>query len=215
MAKSVSELNKLRQELLKKVSSANYDWVDVNLAGNVVIKVCKPVKIDGLYVPVTANETREFAKRFGAFPLTRAVADQILNNGTFIPYRWQPELYDFEKYSQYLDSKSYDGVKNFGAHKLWVLSSLGKSINYGFYEDNGSKPSTGGGSHLKRGFNVRQSLGGAHNEHHWDYSQLLQLMFAEAPLEIDGKSYSLGMALIEGLPAVWDESKKLQQKDLP
>lgn len=215
MAKSVQELTKLRQELLKKISPANYDWVDVKLAGNIAIKVCKPVKIDGFYVPVTAKETRDFARSIGAFPLTRAVADQILNNGTFIPYHWQPELHDFEKYSAYLNSRGYDGVRNFGAHKLWVLSSRGKAVNYGFYEAIGSKPSTGGGSHLKPGFNVRQSLGGAHNEHHWDYSQLLQIMFATTPLEIGGSAYSLGMALVAGLPAVWDESQKLQQSDLP
>src|SRR5262249_23108588 len=43
------------------------------------IEVCSPVSIDGYYVPVTALETWEFARQFNAFPLTRAVADQVHN----------------------------------------------------------------------------------------------------------------------------------------
>jgi hypothetical protein len=41
-------------------------------------------------------------------------------------------------------------------------------------------------------------------------------MKTEKPLMIDGQGYSLAMALVAGLEAVWDEpGVKLQNSDLP
>jgi hypothetical protein len=211
-----NDFSKLRQDLLNKLSFDSFEWIDVTLTGGIVIKVCKAVKIDGLFIPVTAAETREIARKYLVYPLTRAVADQVMNQAAFVSYQGQyPEMLNFKKSSEYLNSNNYDGVRKFGAHKLWLLSSRGRAINYGFYEATGSKTSTGGGLLLKAGFNLRQSLGAKHDGNHWDYSQLLQLMYASKPLEIGGASYSLSMALIQGLPVVWDESQKLKQADLP
>jgi hypothetical protein len=43
------------------------------------VEVCSPVFLDGYYVPVTAADAWKLARSFGAFPLTRAVADQAHN----------------------------------------------------------------------------------------------------------------------------------------
>src|SRR5262249_44139856 len=52
------------------------------------IEVCSPLLINGYYVPVSARQTWEFAKQFGAFPLTRAVADMTHN---YVVKKWGSE----------------------------------------------------------------------------------------------------------------------------
>lgn len=220
--KTLQELTKFRQQLLDKLSSSDFKWKPVKLLGGVTIEVCEVVRVDGYYLPVTAQETFNIAKRHGYYPLTRAVADQIMNNATFQQYLWQPELPDFEQYTDYLKDKSYDGISKFGAHKLWVISkrrgvNKTKAINYGFYELRANQAKgtlERGGSNLDKTYNPKQGLGGAHFDNHWDYSQLLQLMKTDAPITVDGKQYSIGMALREGKPAFSDEGEYAQD-DLP
>lgn len=220
--KQLAELRAFRLDLYSKLNNSHFEWKTVALADGVSLQICKTVKVDDYYLPVTAKETFEIARRWGYFPLTRTVADRIQNRAFFLPYRWQPELFDFEQYSSYLNGNSYDGVCGFGAHKLWVLShrrgvGVTKAINYGFYEmaaNQARGTPKRGGSALDPKYNPKQGLGGAHDENHWDYSQLLQLMYAPAPLTIDGESLSLAMALLAGKDVLTDEDK-LTREDLP
>lgn len=108
----------------------------------VVIQVCRVVTVDGLYLPVTAKETWEFAGLFKAFPLTRAVADRLFLQAAKIEPKPQniikegdpksdsgyDEMYDIEKRSDYLAGQNYTGVSNFGAHKIWALSKRKGSV---------------------------------------------------------------------------------------
>jgi len=225
MGKTDQELTKLRAELLAKVTDSDFTWYDVDLeykaqsgaAATVTIKVSNPLRKEGYYLPVTARETFDFAKRYGWLPLTRAVADQAHNQASQFSFTWQANLFDFDKYSNDTLAKSYGPVYDTklvsGSHKLWLLSKFGKkATNYGFYvkADKSNPPN---GPRLK-GWRVIQTLGGRHNELHWDYSQLLQFMKSDT-LTIDGTSYSLPAAIVAGLPAVWDEGGKLQASDLP
>lgn len=220
--KASAELRNFRQSLYDKLSQSHFEWKTVVLAPGVTLEICKTVKVDGFYLPVTAKETFAVAKWMTAYPLTRAVADRIQNQAVFLPYRWQPDLFDFEQYSAFLNSNGYDGICAFGAHKLWVLSHRRgvrgtQAVNYGFYElkkNQGAGTPKRGGANLNEKFNPKQGLGGAHDDHHWDYSQLLQLMRAPAPLTIDGEQLSLAMALVAGKSVVADEDK-LTNQDLP
>ena len=200
----------------------------------VVIQVSEVVKIDGYYIPVNAKETFEFAEKFKALPLTRRVAHQLFQNGSPVAVVGQYDasktsesdaaynpMFDFVKQSKYLESKNYGGVFDFGAHKIWALSihkfkkcmetsnpRYGElyrtacentdpnriATNYGFYINN--KP--------------EQDLGARHEENHWDYSQLLQLMRGFLPIPMRNESgnltwVDLNSALIERHPAIWDE----------
>lgn len=226
--KGLVELTKSRAALFNKLKHSDLKFQDFQLSDGNTIKVCKAVQVEDdmgipYYLPVTAKETFDFAKAYGYFPLTRAVADQIMNKATFLAYRWQPELPDFEKYTDFLSSNSYDGISKFGAHKLWVLSKRRgvkskKSVNYGFYELSANQAKgtleRGGAFLNKKIYNPKQGLGGAHDDNHWDYSQLLQLMYAESPLTIDGESLSLRMALTAGKSVVSDEGA-YSSDDLP
>jgi hypothetical protein len=111
------------------------------------------------------------------------------------------QAYDFVTYSLNWLSKYGDTSHRLasGAHKLWLLSntdycapSFGPSfpfiVNYGFYK---TSKSSGG---------VEQFLGSCHPDHHWDYSQLLQLMKG---LKINGLKSSMARALLSGHPGVW------------
>ena len=226
MAKPDQELIKLRAALAAKVTSSDFNWFDVTLnykssAGTpatVIVQVSNPVKIDGFYLPVTAKETFDFAKSFGWLPLTRAVMDQAHNQAVQISFRSQGNLLDFENYSTALD-KVYGPHETTklvsGAHKLWTLSTFNtknRAVNYGFYKV--SKEASPLSPRLK-GWSVIQSLGSKHNEAHWDYSQLLQLMRAGPSFVIDGKTYTLSQAVADGLEAVWDEGTKLKTSSLP
>lgn len=224
--KGLVELTKLRSTLLSKLNHSNFKFKDFKLSDGNTLKICQAVQVEdngsNYYLPVTAKETFDLAKVYGYFPLTRAVADQIMNKATFLAYQWQPELHDFEKYTDFLSGKSYDGISKFGAHKLWVLSKrrgVGnkRAINYGFYElRSGQAKGTleRGGTHLNKIYNPKQGLGGAHDDNHWDYSQLLQFMYAESPLTIDGEKLSLRMALTAGKSVVSDEGP-FSSDDLP
>ncbi|MBC7797818.1 MAG: hypothetical protein H7Z37_13175 [Pyrinomonadaceae bacterium] len=222
MSKTNAELATLRTSLLAKLMPEHLRWVNVSVGVNVTdvgcfevfVEVCLPVVIDDFFLPVTAKETFQIAKKFNALPLTRAIADEFFNQSEHIPP--QPldpnkDILNFEKYSTYLLPRYGDGKSNkkaSGAHKLWLLSGQGTSINYGFYVKRG-KDASQGGKTLSKDFTVIQSLGGRHNQEHWDYSQLLQIMRATKPLLLNNKSLTLPEAINEGLPGVWDESKKV------
>jgi hypothetical protein len=212
----------MRAKLVAQLSYEHFKFRSVTLADGVTIQICETVVIDDIYLPVTAKETFDIARRYGFFPLTRAVADQLQNKAIFLPYRWQPEMYDYQKSSTYLKSNAYDGISKFGAHKLWVLSNRRgaggkKAVNYGFYEWM-AKQAAGtlhrGGATLDSTYNPKQGLGGAHDDNHWDYSQLLQLMYAAAPLTIDGEKMSMAMALRAGKSSLTDEGA-FDSNDLP
>jgi hypothetical protein len=155
---------------------------------------------------------------FGWLPLTRAVMDQAHNQGVKIAFRAQGNLLDFENYSRTLDTLygPHETTKLVsGGHKLWVLSGFNtktRAVNYGFYKVD-KQPSLL--SPRLKGWSVIQSLGSRHNEAHWDYSQLLQLMRAGPAFLINGKSQTLSQAVADGLEAVWDEANKLKTSSLP
>ena len=201
-----------------KIKVTDLKWHPISIGGVITLRVCNPVMIDNFYVPVTANETRAMARKFGAFPLTRSVADHaFMQSPTKIPPRPQSEMYDFLKYTEYLQGRYSQYALSSGAHKLWVLSARGRSINYGFYLAMTKGGKFRAGTPLKEtGYTVIQGLGAAHDGAHWDYSQLLQLMMAPSPLLWGGKKYSLRMALLEGVGAIWDEgARKLKPDDVP
>lgn len=211
--KTIPQLERFREELLRK--DIEIVWKKVKLAEGVVLEISEVVRAKEFYLPVRPTEVWQIARSTGAFPLTRAVADQLMNNASFLPYRWQPELKDFEQSSFYFRNNSYDGITKFGAHKLWVLSKRRgvdktRSVNYGFYELSAGQSKGAiyhGGNKLDRKYNPHQGLGGAHDTNWWDYSQLLQLMRSFEPITIDGERLSLGMALNAGKSIVSDEGE--------
>ena len=91
-------------------------------------------------------------------------------------------------------------------------------MNYGFYgpgvNGKGQPDNTPAVGHpnLASAVHLQQDRGGAHNNGHWDYSQLLQLM--KNLKDASGKSLDLSAELLAGNPAVWDETQKLQATDL-
>jgi hypothetical protein len=228
---SDKELRDLRDELVAKITQEDFVWKTIRVKGTITggpqdvevevnLQVSQPVMIDGYYVPVTANETKRFCRNWGWLPLTRAVADQAHNQAEQHERDYtQTSLTDFDRYSGYLTKlygKDRDAQKSknivSGAHKLWVMSSRGGSINYGFYLPR-KKSKAGaytdpqrGGPTLEPQTTVIQSLGARHDGAHWDYSQLLQLMKRDKPLAIAGQSYSLAMAVRAGLAPFWDET---------
>lgn len=227
MGKSVNELYRFRDSLMDKMKVSDLEWNQVVLADGVTLNVSNVLKVDGYYVPVTAKETFAFCRPRGFFPLTRAVLDQIQNKAIFVPYRHQGELADFEKYSVYLNDKKYTGVINCGAHKIWTLTNKRgkkdannketKAVNYGFYELRANQAKGAdelGGARLSRTYNPTNGLWGGHGDFYWDYSQLLQVMYASAPLTIDGEKMSLAMALAVGKSVVSDEGA-FDSEDMP
>src|SRR6266542_2433613 len=144
-----------------------------------------------LYPPVNANETSRLALQWNAFPLTRAVFDQAFNVSVYVPrVPWPPQnearrMYDFVGYSQKLhlqmDYPLHHGVRLVaGAHKLWVLSARGPTVNHGFHapikECAKAIKTCVPGPLLDKRFAAIQDLGTRHDASHWDYSQLLQFM---------------------------------------
>ena len=214
------ELRTRRRELLGQVTANDLDWIRIPLFGGHSIQICAPVRKNNLYVPVTAGETFRFARRFGAFPLSRAVFDQAHNARQMGEKPKSPSnLLDFVTYSQRMQTSfgDYYGVTILsGAHKLWVVSSLGTIVNYGFHRRPISGEPFRGGRYLDRNrFNVVQGLGSWHANQpgHWDYSQMLQLM--KDLRDPDGRSMNLRRALLDGHPAVWDEPHKPSPSQLP
>jgi hypothetical protein len=171
-----------------------------------------------LYPPVNANETYRLALQWNVFPLTRAVFDQAFNVSVYVRrVPWPPQtdarrMYDFVGYSQklhrQLDYLLHHGVRMVaGAHKLWVLSARGPTVNHGFHalinECAKAINTCVPGPLLDKRFAAIQDLGTRHDASHWDYSQLLQFMTDLR--DSSGRSVDLRGALLSGNPAVWDE----------
>jgi hypothetical protein len=229
--KTLAETDPGRKALLAKVSDKSFVWHRVPLTGGGggSVAVSLPVKVDGVFVPVTAAEQKGIAARHGLLPLTRAVADQSFNDatraGTFVPFKGQyPHLFDYDRFTAFLDTTAYGGSPQpwaFGAHKLWLLSRFPNkgAVNYGFFGPGvggDGKPDTRpavGHPNLAFPVHIQQDLGGRHDAGHWDYSQLLQLM--KELRDADGNALDLRAELLAGNKAVWDEATKLQATDLP
>jgi hypothetical protein len=224
------------------------------------------VKINGFYVPVTAAQTWEFAQQFGAWPMTRAVADmthnfvlkrfgsdfaaEFLSMGaiplhpihkgrvdpkTKLPIVENP-VYEFELFwdsgllhaTKYMSDSSIhtpgldQGPLVSGIHKLWLLSTYKsehpsdkpRAVNYGQYFKIGKagtkdKPLSNRGPYLDKAWNVFQGPGNKHDNGHWDYSQLLQLM---RNVRIEGQAEKvkpddfIPSVLMAGTPHIWDEN---------
>jgi len=181
------------------------------------------------YVPFTAQETMELAKAHSAWPLTRAVAHQVHASPDVARFprnqnqsaAVSDQAYDFLQCTKYLEDKyvpNHGKKLVSGAHKLWILSNKKYSTNHGFYIDRDAKKGVNPGkASLDPRFDTIQNLGPEHDEEHWDYSQLLQLM---RNLRVRGQSLDIGDAVLTGHPAVWDEEAPLVvtpklQKNLP
>jgi hypothetical protein len=193
------------------------------------------------YVPVNASETWDFARKFNLLPLTGAIFDQYHNQSTFVTQSPKHNAgagtgAHFHTFSEYLNDNNYHlGMKS-GAHKLWVLSARGRAVNHGIYVNKPKniakyladcKPlprgscASPGGPKLDSSYWLFQSKGAAHNDKHWDYSQLLQLMRSDDVFKVGYdvtqlfrpssatapyvKIVKLREAILEGLPEVWDE----------
>jgi hypothetical protein len=250
-----------RQMLLPRITPAILKWNYVRLEGGHTVQVCSPARVEGpdgqmYYVPVTSSETWHFARMVKAFPLTSAVFDQYQNQAAYVEKSPNHNAGNgtvgmhFHTFSEYLNQNQYHVGMKSGAHKLWVLSFGGRSINHGFYApkpknpakylENCKKLTAGscdrpGGPELDSSYWLRQFRGAKHNENHWDYSQLLQLMRSDEGfgLKVDTqdslyklpfglpavprvKILSLQEALLAGLPEVWDENpNKLTPDMLP
>lgn len=220
-------LETLRALLLAAIREEDLKWFTLELKmgerGEVdtgyTIEVCSPVLVSGLFVPVTAQETWDMATKFGALPLSRAVADQQVNaavdRGDFVEF--SPQTFDthgpgFDVFTERLKRTryiaDYGNAPVGGSHKLWLLSALtsdAKPVNYGFHHHGPRLPYAQGasGKYLYAGYSVVNGLIRAHDwGSHWDYSQLLQLMRG---LRADGEPFDLRQALLDRHPAVWDE----------
>lgn len=192
-----------RKMLLEKITANVLDWKTVKLDGGHSVQVCLPVRVQGpdgkmYYVPVRPSETWRFARQFNALPLTSAVFDQYHNQATYVPRSpnhdaSQPSGPHFHTFSEYLDNNQYQSGMKSGAHKLWILSAAGRSVNRGFYMTKpkdpvkykkpiaeGGQGGAGGpgGPKLNPSYWLIQVRGTHHTPavDHWDYSQLLQLM---------------------------------------
>jgi hypothetical protein len=221
--KTKDEGDKVRIPLVDALTQSDFSWETIVLDGGARIDVSYPMYKGGYFLPVTAQEQWNLARKFKLFPLTRAVADQAFNAATYVPPKPQwPHMYDFEMQTNYLKTTTYYSGYGFnfaaGAHKLWLLSSMkgNGATNYGFYVDpnNPLADKSGGGKYLDRKkWLLIQSLGGAHDPGHWDYSQLLQMMSNYRTG--DGSTLDLRAALLRGDTGVWDETGKLEEKLLP
>jgi hypothetical protein len=217
------EGDKVRIPLVGALAQTDFSWQTIVLDGGAKIDVSYPMLKGGYFLPVTAQEQWDLARKFKLFPLTRAVADQAFNAATYVPPHPQyPYLFDFEKQTEYLKTtvyfSGYGTTFAAGAHKLWLLSNMkgNGAVNYGFYVDpkNALADQSGGGKYLDRKkWLVIQSLGGRHDPSHWDYSQLLQLMGNYRTA--DGGALDLRAALLRGDTGLWDEGGKLAEKQLP
>lgn len=205
-----AQLRRQRSALLAGIDRSDLFWHEIPLHGGYRILVSSPILKDDLFVPGTARESLEMARRFEVFPPSRAVMDQVFNAVTKLTYPGPPStLYDFVGYPNRLKATPYYTEFGYapasGAHKLWVVSSRGPVINYGLYIRRSARDPVRCGPRLDAQYNVIQSLGGRHDASHWDYSQLLQFM--SRLLDPDGQRLDLRQALIDRHPAVWDEAQ--------
>lgn len=212
------ELQKRRAALVADITRSDIYWSDVPLAGGYRIQVSAPLMKDDLLVPVTQGEALKLAAQFEVLPLTRAVMDQAHNVAVKVDKPQSPSsLFDFVTYSSRLKNTAYYMQFGYaltsGAHKLWVASSRGPVVNYGFYIPRVRGEMVRCGPYLDPQYNVIQSLGARHNALHWDYSQLLQFMTGLR--DPDGQSMNLRQALLDRNPAVWDEARPPSAGSLP
>jgi hypothetical protein len=213
-----AELARRRTALVAAITAADLVWHDVPLREGYRVKVSAPVLKDGLFVPVTAGETWQLARRLELLPLSRAVMDQAHNAARQAGKQATPDsLFDFVTYTRRLQPTVYGTERGqaltSGAHKLWVISARGPVINYGFYIPRVSGELVRCGPTLDPRQNVIQGLGAAHNAAHWDYSQLLQLMTGLR--DASGNAVSLRQALTDRHPSVWDETGPPAPGSLP
>jgi hypothetical protein len=220
-------LTRLRSLLIDAIRAEDLKWFTLDLrmgqpddvAASYTVQVCSPVLVSGFFVPVTAQETWDLASRFGALPLSRAVADQQVNEavrlGNFVefsPLNIETHGPGFDAFTDVLKATKYmSGFGNAavsGSHKLWLISSRttdAKPVNYGFHHRGAQLPGSQGaaGPYLQSSYSVVNGLIRAHDwANHWDYSQLLQLM---RDLRANGEPVDLRQALLSQNPAVWDE----------
>jgi hypothetical protein len=213
-----AELIRQRATLVANITAADLVWYEVPLVGGYKILVSAPVVKDDLFVPVTAPESMAIARRLDVFPLSRAVMDQAHNLAVKVAKQKTPaSLLDFVTYTDRLKPTAYVTQRGSalvsGAHKLWVISSRGPVINYGFYIKRVSTDPVRCGPRLDTQFNVIQSLGAKHNGAHWDYSQLAQFMTRLQ--DESGQAVDLRQALLTRQAAVWDESQPPAAANLP
>lgn len=215
---SDSELQKKRSALVAAITKQDLYWHTIPLADGYKIRVTSPIMKDDLFIPVMAKEALQLARQFEVFPLSRAVMDQTHNYATKVEKPQSPgSLYDFVTYSERLRATPYYREFGYslasGAHKLWVASARAAVVNYGFYIKRVRGELVRCGPHLDKQLNVIQGLGARHNALHWDYSQLLQFMSGlEDPA---GQRMDLRQALMDKLPAVWDELPPPHPGSLP
>lgn len=240
-AQRLPTLTALRKLLKDSLLAEDLHWFTLDLKkgqrasrAEYTVKVCSPVFIAGYFVPVTARETWDLAAKYDVLPLTRAVADQQVNEAAdrsqFIEFISQPydtHLPAFDEYAEKLKATKYASASGTspvsGSHKLWLLSSRAtdqKPVNYGFHHHGKRLPGSDGnpGKYLYSSYSVVNGLIRAHNwPHWWDYSQLLQFM--KDLRDKDGKVLNLRQVLIDkDHPArswVWDELLVLSAAMLP
>ncbi len=208
-----STLRTLRDLLYASITSDDLQWYTLDLkmgkrgsaSTPYKIKVCAPVVVYGYFVPVTAKETWDMAEKFKAFPLTRAVVDQEVNEaidkGNFVtcmPQDINTHGSGFDTFTDKLHKSKYSQIGSGpvqGSHKLWVLSSKiteQQPANYGFHHKGKRYPYAQGekGPYLYPEYDVINGLIRAHDWNmHFDYSQLLQLM--KGLQDSDGKTVDL------------------------
>ena len=132
-----------REGLVRDITAAHFRWHAVQLGAAGKVLVCNPVVVRGIFVPVTPLETFALARKFNAIPLTRAVADRAHMQAARVAAQNQPveDISNYRKYSNTLNGIAVykDGGSQLisGAHKLWILSSVGIGVNYGFYAPKG------------------------------------------------------------------------------
>lgn len=143
--------DKIRTQLLTHLTSHDFYWETINLAGGATISVSFPLrkkysdldelkKMDPnpnsklklepyLFVPVTPQETMKIAAKLGYFPLTRAVADQMFNQATQVLFKRSlyPDMFNLIEFTKELETTAYGSQYGWGMaagwHKLWVLST--------------------------------------------------------------------------------------------
>lgn len=210
----VKELDEKRRRLLRTVSQSDLVWTQFPLRDDpkqewkdapFTIEVCRVVSKSGLFIPVTADETFCLAAQWKLFPLTSAVMDQVVYGANYAPWKFtsntSPDIFDFEEYSKYLRGTLYSGAVCVGAHKLWLISGVGRRINYGLHQKKSGKqnPTRFYGD----GWSYIQGEWKDHETQvcHWDYSQLLQLM--RNLRTKNGKRLSIRKEIKKKNPALW------------
>jgi hypothetical protein len=220
-----------RNMLVKEITFDKLEWEDVKTRPNGgIIQVCRPVRVKGpdekmYYVPVRPSETWKFAHDFNALPLTSAVFDLYSNQSQYVPRSGNHDAFKngdhFHTFSEYLNKNKYHEGKKSGAHKLWILSALGRSVNRGLYFPKPRNPQ--GNPYRPAGRNspsywVMNDRGTKHGGlGHWDYSQLLQLMRSNDNFgrEKEIKVIQLRDAVLDGVWEVWDEPQKMRPELMP